>query len=105
MKLIAKAKKRDNFICKISHKHITFISNKTNYVEGHHIIPMFQQKNYDFNLDDVNNIISLCPNCHREIHSADNKKKIIDNLYKLNKQYMEANNIYLNDLYKMYICA
>jgi 5-methylcytosine-specific restriction enzyme A len=67
-KLVLEAKKRDDFKCKINHEHITFISNKTNYVEGHHIIPMFQQKNYEFILDDINNIISLCPNCHREIH-------------------------------------
>lgn len=104
-KLISIAKCRDNFICQINHEHITFISNKTNYVEGHHIVPIFQQKNYEFNLDDVNNIISLCPNCHREIHSADNKDKIINTLYNLNIRYMETNNISLNDLHKMYICA
>jgi len=66
---------------------------------------MFQQKNYEFNLDDINNIISLCPTCHREIHSADNKNTIIDNLYRLNIEYMKSNNINLNDLYKMYMCA
>jgi 5-methylcytosine-specific restriction protein A len=105
IKLIAKAKDRDGFKCKINQEHITFISNGKNYVEGHHVIPMFQQKNYDFVLDDVNNIISLCPNCHRKIHSADDKKEIINDLYKLNKKYMETNNIMLDDLYKMYICA
>jgi len=104
-KLISKAKFRDNFICQVDHKHITFISNGRNYVEGHHIIPMFQQKNYKFNLDDVNNIISLCPNCHREIHSADDKNKIINNLYRSNEKYMRTHNITLDDLYKMYMCA
>jgi 5-methylcytosine-specific restriction protein A len=103
-KLISEAKNRDNFQCQINHQHITFISNEKNYVEGHHIIPMFQQKNYEFNLDDVENIISLCPNCHREIHSADDKSKILDNLYKLNKKYMQLNNIEENDFYKMYMC-
>ncbi len=104
-KLITQAKRRDDFICQINHEHITFISNETNYVEGHHIIPMFQQKNYEFNLDDVDNIISLCPNCHREIHSADDKNKIINALYKLNQKYIKSNNICINDLYKMYMCA
>ncbi len=104
-KLILKAKNRDNFICQVEHKHITFISNENNYVEGHHIIPMFQQKNYDFKLDDVDNIISLCPNCHREIHSADDKSKIINKIYTLNKKYMDVNKIDLEDLYKMYMCA
>jgi 5-methylcytosine-specific restriction protein A len=104
-KFISEAKNRDKFICQVNNKHITFISNEKNYIEGHHIIPMFQQKNYEFNLDDVDNIISLCPNCHREIHSADNKNKIIDTLYSLNQEYMKSNNITLNDLYKMYMCA
>jgi len=103
-KFISEAKIRDNFTCRINDKHDTFISNNTNYVEGHHIIPMFQQKNYDFKLDNINNIISLCPNCHREIHSADNKSKIINTLYRLNKEYMSNNNIHINDLSKMYLC-
>jgi 5-methylcytosine-specific restriction enzyme A len=104
-KFISDAKNRDDFKCQVNHKHITFISNEKNYVEGHHIIPMFQQKNYEFNLDDIDNIISLCPNCHRKIHSADNKNKIIDTLYNLNKKYMESNSVQVDDLYKMYMCA
>ncbi len=82
--LIVDAKQRDKFLCCVDHAHNTFISKGVNYVEGHHVIPMFQQKNYNFPLDDVNNIVSLCPNCHREIHSADNKIDILNKLYKLN---------------------
>ena len=104
-KLINKAKNRDKFICQMDNKHTTFISNGVNYVEGHHIIPMFQQKNYQFNLDNINNIISLCPNCHREIHSADNKNTIINKIYHSNKTYMESNHISIHDLYKIYMCA
>lgn len=65
---------------------------------------MFQQKNYEFNLDDVDNIISLCPNCHREINSADNKNTIINTL-NLNKEYMKSKNICINDLCKIYMCS
>ena len=103
--LIIKAKERDSFKCSINTEHITFISKGSNYVEGHHIIPMFQQKNYTFILDNVDNITSLCPSCHREIHSADNKTQILNTLYNLNETYMKSNNINLNDLYKMYSCA
>ena len=102
--LILDAKKRDNFLCSIDKKHNTFISKGVNYVEGHHVIPMFQQKNYNFALDDVKNIVSLCPNCHREIHSADNKMDILNKLYKLNISFMESNSIALSELYKMYQC-
>jgi len=104
-KVINEAKQRDNYLCQVHSNHKTFISNGHNYVEGHHIIPMFQQKNYDFKLDEVDNIISLCPNCHKEIHFADNKKEIIQKIFNLNKKYMEKHSVSLNDLYKMYMCV
>jgi len=103
--LILNAKKRDDYLCSIDNQHNTFISKGVNYVEGHHVIPMFQQKNYNFKLDDVDNIVSLCPNCHREIHSADDKMQILNKLYQLNISFMQSNNIGLNDLYKMYQCG
>jgi len=104
-RFIIQAKKRDKYLCQINASHITFLSKEENYVEGHHIVPMYQQKNYVFKMDDLNNITSLCPNCHREIHSADNKQTILQKLYNLNYSYMQNNNINLNDLYKMYACA
>jgi len=100
--LIEKAKKRDNYSCVIDEKHKTFISNLKPYLEGHHVIPMYQQKNYNFTLDDVNNIVSLCPNCHREIHHSDNKNKILEKLYLIQKVYMKNNDIELLEFKKMY---
>jgi 5-methylcytosine-specific restriction enzyme A len=103
--LIVKAKQRDGFACVLDNNHKTFISRNNSYVEGHHIVPMFQQKNYDFKIDDVENIASLCPNCHREIHSADDKTQVLNKIYSLKKDYMASNNINLIDLYKMYSCV
>jgi 5-methylcytosine-specific restriction protein A len=104
-RLIKEAKERDKYRCILDSKHTTFISKGHNYVEGHHVIPMFHQKNYSFELDDIDNIISLCPNCHREIHSADDKEKILTKVYNVNEKYMQANNIALEELYKMYFCS
>ena len=104
-KLIQEAKRRDSFTCQISNEHRTFISKGENYVEGHHVIPMFQQKNYTFNLDDVNNIVSLCPSCHREMHSADDKTEILEKVYKVNSAFMLENSVSLDDLHKMYYCS
>ena len=103
-RLILEAKVRDDFTCQIDKKHKTFISKGVNYVEGHHVVPMFQQKNYSFNLDDVENITSLCPTCHREIHSGDDKELILNKLYNLNLAFMFTNGISQEDLYKMYYC-
>jgi 5-methylcytosine-specific restriction protein A len=102
--LITEAKTRDNFICQVDNTHRTFVSSGKNYVEGHHMIPMFQQKNYDFKLDDVNNIVSLCPTCHREIHYSDDKTAILDKIYSKNNSFFEQNSIDKLELYKMYSC-
>jgi 5-methylcytosine-specific restriction protein A len=72
------------------------------YVEGHHVLPMYQQKNYDFKIDDIDNIVSLCPNCHKKIHFADDKKEILSLLYSKCSKYLRYNSISENDLYKMY---
>jgi len=103
-RLIQEAKMRDNYTCKIDKEHTTFISKGVNYVEGHHIVPMFQQKNFTFNLDDVDNIVSLCPTCHREMHSSDEKSTILSKIYKSNLEFMSKNGISLDDLNKMYYC-
>jgi len=99
---IDEAKRRDSYRCVIDKSHKTFLVNSNAYVEGHHVIPMYQQKNYEFTLDSVDNIVSLCPNCHREIHHSDNKKEILEKLYTLQEVYMKANSVELVDFKKMY---
>jgi 5-methylcytosine-specific restriction protein A len=103
-KLIDDIKIRDNFKCVVDNNHISFLSNDKNYVEGHHIIPMYQQKNYNFEVDVVDNIVSLCPNCHKEVHLADDKTTVLKNLYEQQNSFMSRNQIDLADLYKMYNC-
>lgn len=68
---------KNNYKCFFNHNHITFPNIKRpNYVEGHHIIPIHLQDSFpNNNLDVENNIISLCPNCHKAIHLANNEYK------------------------------
>jgi 5-methylcytosine-specific restriction protein A len=73
-----------NFKCEFNPEHKTFISRvtKSNYVEAHHLIPMQYQiefwEKYNKNIDCVQNIISLCPICHRALHyGVSDAKKII----------------------------
>lgn len=50
-------------------EHITFISKLgQQYMEAHHLIPMHAQKDFSINLDRIENIVSICPNCHSAIH-------------------------------------
>lgn len=80
------AKRSENYRCEHKRLHKTFIakSNGKNYVEGHHLIPFSERKNFDISIDIVENIVCLCPNCHRKIHLAADKerKKFIKQMFK-----------------------
>jgi 5-methylcytosine-specific restriction enzyme A len=63
--------------CEYKSDHETFISIKSgnHFVEAHHLIPMQFQDNFKYSLDVPENIIALCPNCHRAIHYAKDEVK------------------------------
>ena len=69
---------RANYKCEINEAHKTFITKKERaYSESHHLIPMaFQDDFLPINLDREENIISLCPTCHRAVHHGSEKEKI-----------------------------
>lgn len=78
------------YCCENNPHHKTFISKKTNkkYMEAHHLIPIcFQEEiweRYKINVDCIENLISLCPTCHKAIHYGKKEVKIniIENLFK-----------------------
>ncbi len=78
--------------------HTTFQSNTTNepYMEAHHLIPFYNiEEMYNrfnkVNIDCLQNIISLCPNCHRAIHNStiEHKKEILTKLYDDRKEQLK----------------
>lgn len=47
-------------------------------MEAHHLIPMSKQGTFEFDIDVPENILCLCPTCHRKFHlSRDIDKKIL----------------------------
>lgn len=66
-------------------------------MEAHHLIPITMQDEmwdkYGINIDCLENIVSLCPNCHRAVHLADlsDKKEILTSL--INKNIVELDKI------------
>jgi len=64
--------------CSVATDHVTFTSKATGnpFVEAHHLVPMEYQDNFEFSLDVPENIISLCPNCHKKIHLAKTKEML-----------------------------
>lgn len=69
-KIAAQALRHANFLCEIDPGHKSFVSKvtKQNFVEAHHLVPMSQQKNFNHSLDVPENVVSLCPTCHRLLH-------------------------------------
>lgn len=99
--------------CAINADHQTFTTNKgVPYMEGHHLIPCTYTNAKHFwekinrNIDCLNNIICLCPTCHRKIHYAsdEEKKAIIKQLYKNQKDKLNKSglNISLEELLELY---
>jgi hypothetical protein len=81
--------KNTNYKCEHDMFHSTFLDRKGNlYMEGHHLIPMNAQSNTSINLDRVENIVSLCPTCHRAVHYGNKtvKREILWTLYQNNIQ-------------------
>lgn len=81
-------------------------------MEGHHLIPCTVSNTEHFwseykrNIDCVENIICLCPTCHRRIHfgSKDEKDTIIRDLYKKQISSLQAAglNISIDELLSLY---
>lgn len=73
----AMALEHAGFLCEVDPTHKTFTSAATGkpYVEGHHLIPISHQDEFEHSIDVKENIVALCPNCHRLVHHGINEEK------------------------------
>lgn len=97
---------KSDYKCEIDSSHETFISqkNKLPFVEAHHFVPMKFQSILDYPLDNLDNLISLCPNCHRAFHHSivDEKIEYIHNIF---EKRTELHDLYsFEDLKGFYNC-
>lgn len=71
--------------CEMDENHRSFISKRTKkmFVEAHHLVPVSRQPEFSTRLDVPENIIALCPNCHRLIHYAKRQeiRPLLESLY------------------------
>lgn len=103
------ALKKANYMCEVDNSHPTFVRKISNvgYTEAHHLIPLAAQGEEQFknvNLDCPENIVSLCSNCHNQIHYGKDIEEIISKLYNLRKKKLAKRgiDIELKDLLKYY---
>lgn len=97
---------RADYMCEVNHDHQTFMhaSKNHHYVECHHIIPLKAQEDFSVELDDLFNLVALCPSCHAQIHYGDNeaKKEIFYKLYMCRVNEMMEKNITLKDMKRVF---
>ena len=107
-KMAAYALANANYSCENNPSHECFVRRKddTPYTEVHHLIPLCFQDEFDNSLDVPENIVSLCSNCHNEIHYGKHADKIIAKLYSERKDKLEAAGIFitLEELLSKYNC-
>lgn len=107
-KVSALALESANYECEVDENHQTFLlPNKNNqYMEGHHLIPIEFQNDYDVSIDIPENIISLCPNCHRAFHygQSDLKRTLVQKFYDNRNTLLSNKGIHLKkeDLFTHY---
>ena len=92
---------RENYICELCGTKETF-KNKLGYeyFEGHHLIMynLSSQKKYKYSLDTVDNIMCLCPTCHRKIHYG-NQEEVEQAINQLINKHTNLFELYeFNDL-------
>ena len=90
-----KALKRANYQCECQEAgqiHPGFIrkTNGTNYTEPHLLIPLSEQDNYEYSLDVPANIVSLCSNCHNQLHYGIDPVPLLTKLYEARKDELKA---------------
>lgn len=86
------------YCCEVNEKHPTFIRRNSdkNYTEPHHLVPMSCSERFNVSLDVEENIVSLCSNCHNEIHYGKNADVLIRKLYRERKADLEKAEIYIS---------
>jgi len=77
--------KAAHYLCELDNNHKTFTakSNLKQYMEGHHLIPLKEQNEFEYSLDIYANVVCLCPICHRLLHYGieSEKREFLEHLF------------------------
>ena len=90
-----------NYKCLYNIEHKTFTSKLgKQYMEAHHLIPMAAQKDFNINIDRIENIVSICPVCHSAIHFGDKETRfeLLRKLY--NEKENELKSVGINTTFE-----
>ena len=79
--------------CEYSNDDRTFLrKNGKPYTEPHHLIPISKYRNFEYSVDVMENIVSLCSHCHNLLHYGkfEDKIVILKKLYEARKNTLES---------------
>jgi hypothetical protein len=99
--------KKNEYRCQIDNIHRTFPTEDGHeFMEKHHLIPMEHYDAFENDIDDISNITSLCPTCHKLLHYGIKKDRdlLLEKLWNQQKDGMKKRGIFveLSDLKAMY---
>lgn len=88
------------YLCEIDNEHPTFIRKNSdkNYTEPHHLVPIAYSGDFPVSLDVEENVVSLCSNCHNQIHYGRDAYMLIKKLYEERKELLKK--VGINITYK-----
>jgi len=105
--IVEQVLKADNYQCEIDLGHLSFVARRNGrpYLEGHHLIPLSMQGQFDKSLDVYANIIGLCPNCHRKMHFGrhDEIRSILKTIYELRAGRLQNSGLHISK--DEFLCA
>lgn len=81
------------FKCEFDSNDRTFLRKNGNpYTEPHHLIPISKYRDFEYSVDVMENIVSLCSHCHNLLHYGrfEDKVSILEKLYKERKDALHT---------------
>ena len=89
----ADALEHASYLCEYQNTDRTFIrKNGKPYTEPHHLIPISKYRDFDYSVDVMENIVSLCSHCHNLLHYGcwEDKEPVLRKLYTERKVALES---------------
>ena len=81
--------------CEFENSHGSFLRKTApgvKYMEPHHLIPLSAYDDFDFSLDVIENVCSLCSTCHNCVHygTIEARDEILNKLYSERRELLTA---------------
>ena len=87
------ALRMSQYLCEVNDDHFVFRRKNgiNNYTEPHHLVPLSARTDFpDVDLDREQNIVSLCSNCHNQLHYGADIDELLRPLYEKRKELLES---------------